>query len=60
MGRYDTATKIVDGVLKELANRSGCDIEEIIDDSEIYTELKDELFNIVDDLIYEYDCEYRG
>lgn len=56
-GRSETAASIVAAVLKDLAGRSGLDIEVMIDDEEIYQSLIDDLFVIVDDILYQYDLE---
>ena len=56
-GRYETSAAIVSAILHDLEGRSGLDIEAIIDDPEIYQSLKDDLFDIVDDILYQYDYE---
>lgn len=54
MNRYDADAEIVNAVLRNLSDRSGCNIEDIIDDDDIYQELRDDLFELVDDVLFRY------
>lgn len=57
-GRHETAAAIVAAILADLAGRRGLDIEEIIDDEDIYESLQEDLFEIVDDILFQYDSEW--
>lgn len=49
--RSDISQLIVDAILRNLSGRSGLDIEEIINDEDIYAELVEDLFNTVDNIL---------
>ncbi len=57
MNRYDASSQIINAVLKDLSMRNGLDVEVIINDSQIYEELQEDLISIVDDILFEFDQE---
>lgn len=48
------SSEIVDIIINDLSGRRGLDIEELVDDTEIYEELIDTLTDLVNDKLREY------
>lgn len=57
MSRSDTADEIVSSVLNDLAGRRGCNIEELVDDNRIYNQIKFDLWEIVDKILFNWERE---
>ena len=55
MNQDKTATLIMQSVLDNLASRKGLDIKELVDDEDIYEEIRDDLFSLIYNILYKYE-----